>query len=214
MKKHVLLTLSLVCIHCFVFSQWTISADPVGGIPLEAKSYSGIKGTPYLLSDWSIGGVVLENGHNYDNLELLYDMLAGLLVFRDHMGHTKTFNTNVKSFFIYDSEQETDRNFIHVDELGFLEVLVDGNVPLYKKMVKSLVDEPASLGKVSNIKNVLTSESFYTRFEMEYVKLRQTPRAMGYLFPDGKAMAYIKKNRLNMKKEEDLITLFQAFRNL
>lgn len=202
--------LFLCLIICNVsVAQWTISADPVGGTPIKGQSYQGIKGSPYLFTDWTKGRVILSDGTSYANIDLLYDMLAEQLVFKDKAGNTLAFNKPVSGFSLIAPTTGDTLNFTQLSGVvGYLEVLVDGETPLYKKTAKSLVDQAATFGQPNQIKNVLTSSTYYTVENQQPVKFK-TIDDLKSLFSDQDVVGYSKQHRLNLKKEPDLIQFFE-----
>ncbi|SKB55247.1 hypothetical protein SAMN05660226_01919 [Parapedobacter luteus] len=200
-----------LCLGVFInasFGQWTISADPVGGTPIKGQSYQGIKGSPYLFADWAKGRVTLSDGSSYTNIDLLYDMLAEQLVFKDKAGNTLAFNKPVSGFSLIEPTTGDTLNFIQLSGVvGYLEILVDGEAPLYKKTVKSLVDQAATFGQPNQIKNVLTSSTYYTVVDQQLVKFK-TVDDLERIFPGENIAERQKQYRLNIKKEADLIRLF------
>ncbi len=199
---------------CFLFclisfasvAQIAISVDPVGGTPVTGEAYAEIKGSPYLYDDFVKGDVNLVNGKKYQDMELKYDAVAKKLIFLEK-GTSNYFKDPVKSFTL--KSPLGIQHFEAITEGGFVERLSEGATPLWKQTLKGMVeDRPYGSTKVQKIIN--TTNVYYSGKLTALAKLKTDKKSLLALFPE-KAQAleaFLKSNKLNLKSEQDLISVF------
>ncbi len=185
-------------------AQDAITGDPQKMASLYARVHVDVKGSPYLYDEWSNGSVYLTNGSKHENLELMYDVLEGKVLYKSTDGKTWEFTAPVASFNI-DGKAEFKKG-----ANGFYQILFDGDKPLYKKLTKNVL-EKRPYGS-SNIEKTVTNSTNYYIGDLKAPKRIKTDNAsVAALFgaDETKAKQYIKDHKLNVKKEEDLIKVFE-----
>jgi len=186
------------------------------GRPIMPKEYVNLKGSPYLYDDWVKGTVRLANGIEYKDIYLMYDQVKEELNFTYKDGKVQKFVDPVAQFTLEDRKFRRDligENNSLVD--GFYEVLVDGEIKLLKRSSKRIVDEltHAVATKERRIQEV-TSQ--YLLIKGELVKVKDNKNAVIKALGTHKAAleAYIQKENLKMKDEQDMVKLITYFNSL
>lgn len=189
-------------------AQYAVSGDPQGGTPMSAISYITMKGTPYLLPYWAKGEIRLENDKVLKNLQIQYDMLRDKVSFIDHTGAMMEPAKPLAYFEVFDSAIFNIRKFKRAESAGYYEILLEGEVPLYKKVTKSLVDGN-NLGTANTAKTVLESVSYYSIIEKKVHKIKLSRSSVSMIFNNSDEFAnYVNGEQINFKSEKDLIRLF------
>ncbi len=189
-------------------AQYAVSGDIQGGTPMKVVSNATIKGSPYLLVDWVPGSVVMANGHQLQGVQVMYNMIEDKLLIEDRYGKTLQLNEPAQSFEVIENEKV--RKFVRASPSGYYEILVLGKFPLYRKSMKSLVDEN-NLGTASNIKTVLESATYHTFSDDQFQKIKLTKKAISEIINHTGYHKFVDTEQINPKKEEDLIRIFKYF---
>ena len=189
------------------------------------NAYDGIKGTPYLNSSWSKGSLLMISGVRYEDMALKYDMMEDNVLVKTESGKTIFPNQgDVRSFnyldslgnehWFYDLGLSQEGRLAELK--GFFELLYQGKSSLYVKRGKHL-EHIESKGAYSSNKS-------YDEFrdnQLEYVLVNKESEVIGFkqgkknvltaLDDEGVMAEYAKKNKLNLKKEKDIIALVTYF---
>ena len=192
------------------------------------NAYDGIKGTPYLSSSWSPGGLIMRNGAQYKDLEVKYDMLEDNVLVKDKTGSPIFLVHGSVSSFQYHDELGAEHKFINLsisdnanfnEMTGFFEILFKGNSSLYMKRSKYL-KHVESLGAYSSNKSYdefrdNPPEYFLINNEEEITKFYRGKKSLlNALNDDGSLATYVKKKKRNLKKDEDIILLMEYYNSL
>lgn len=190
-----------------------VSADAVGGTPMTGQAYMNVKGSPYLYEDWEKGDVTLASGRKFESIDLMYDLIANQVIFKDSDGESKLFSQPIKTFNIVKSSE------IHSFERGmdgaFYEKLVTGNTTLWKRIAKSIIDEKP-YGSATLQRNILTNIYYYTGEIAQPVKFKTDKKSVLALLinKNNELEEFIKNDKINTRNEVDLIRLFQYYNSL
>ena len=111
-----------------------------------AKYVKVVEGSPYFRETWMRGMVTLSKGSRYDSILLRLDLLDNSLQFINLDGKEMIVTSPVRAIILHDSvtgkKYEFDNSvFLPVTnkiETGWYQLLADGQVALYKRMVKTL----------------------------------------------------------------------------
>lgn len=185
----------------------------------EVALYDGVSGNPFLLKDWSKGSVTSGTAVLKDQL-LKFDEIENRLLIKGDDGTARTFKTVINSFTIADKNK--DRVFasgfhkgIHNDNFTFFEVLAGEKVKFLKRNIKVISASTEYSGKV--VKNV-TSEIKYFISKPdkapELIKLGEAPLLETLGSKKSELISYAKANKLNLKREEDVVKLINYYNTL
>lgn len=187
------------------------------------NTYAGVKGSPFLFDYWSIGELVLIKDNSYIDVKMKYDMVEDNVLVQNNSGKsiypTKAI---VKSFHLMDSSGHT-YNYINIaladyssnliENSGFVELLYDGTNDLIVKRKKFLkhIDAQGGYSENKSYDEFRNSPSEYYWINKEGIAIelkRGKNNILKLLDETGDLASYVKKEKLNLKKEKDIILLF------
>ena len=225
--KNALKALSLALFACALFSldaaaQYTSTTD-MEARPGHEYNASTMIGSPYLHPDFAEGTITLSNGTIYEGVNIMYDQVRDVIVFKGKDGQVKELIEPVKEFTI---------NYIHnngklhktfrkgysgegVSADAFLEVLADGKTTLLKKTSKKIFDRKGYSSATID-REVQESEEYYIATGNKLTKVKKTKGSLLAAMP-GKAddlQSYIKTNALNLRNDSDIIKLVDHYNSL
>ena len=216
---------ALVCAAAASASAQFVALNDHMGVPVRAKSYTDVKGSPFLFEDWVRGTVTVANGTKFERVNLMYDQVADELVFKSEKGETKTFVDQVKEFSfkqekdnVLVSEKVFRNGFTPIDgakPYTFYEVLVDDKTKLLKRTSKSIMEE-MSYSSAVKVKSFQTSTSYYVARDNKLTKIKNDKKAVLAALGDKQTEleAYIKTKKPDLKKDEDLANLVAYYNTL
>lgn len=186
----------------------------------SSSRYSDVKGLPYLLKDWSIGSVKSSNNIEKKDLMLNFDEVRNELLIKGSNGNLLTVSPPAIEFTILD--KEVNRKFKlgftqtkSTDLTTFFEVLVEGKVMLLKRNKKGISENKEYSG---NIAKSITDDIRYflviTNNEPIQVKLDQKSIFSLLAEKETELTVYFKDNKLNIKKEDDVMKLINYYNKL
>ncbi len=197
--------LILLLLPFFSFSQIAMSIDPVGGIPLTGGPNPNIKGSPYLLEDWSKGDIILRNGENWKNWDIKVDLYSKIVIYKDLEGQLKKVVKPI-SAINFNNNGILSLVFLNND---IYQVIAPGNLSLLKRIHKT-VTESKDYTSSSTTKNYATSSDYFVlKPDGQIVKTKLSKGAIQSALPElsNDIAAYAKEHTL--KKEDDYVGLFE-----
>lgn len=207
----------LLIVICLVWgsanAQIAVSGDALGGTPLSGQAYMNVKGSPYLLDNWEKGSVTLASGKKFENLDLKFDQVINQVIFQDVDGSMKAFSQPIVAFTI--GKDINEHQFQRGLDGVFYEKLASGKVTLWKKNHKTIIDEKP-YGSASVQRNVLNNNTYYVGDVAQLTKIKTDKKSVLELLAD-KAVdieAYMKKEKLNPKTENDLVRVIFYYNGL
>ncbi len=174
-----------------------------------------VMGNPYLDQRWSISSLSLyENERQIDGNWTRFNIVNYEFEIRTESGVGVLPASRVKNVVLIDSVTKKPRAYVNFREIpdpskkvkkGFYEVLVDGNLKLFKQIdIEVLLPTyNAALNVGSKDYKMIRKEKFlYFDKEISVVK-RKTLESIG-----NSAKSFMKSQETDIEKEEDLIKLF------
>ena len=118
--------------------------DPGGSIPVEAKPYPDVEGSPYL-TDFSLGTIIFSKNDTVSDWLIAFNTMSHTLVY-EYEGKYREFKPGKILGFILDvdGEKQLYRSGFKIPEVKndrFVEVLVDGDITLVAHKYKEIVDQ-------------------------------------------------------------------------
>ncbi|UTA67701.1 hypothetical protein [Emticicia sp. 21SJ11W-3] len=211
--KLLIVSFGFVWLATNAHAQIAISADVIGGTPLTGQPYTNIKGSPFLLDTWEIGTVTMASGKKFENLSMMFDQVANMVIFRGADGQSKAFSQPVAAFTV--KKGADVYNFERSPDGVFYEKLLTGKITLWKKNQKSIIDEKP-YGSATVQRNILNNTSYYIGELSKLSKIKTDKKSIIALFGDkaGEVEIYIKKEKLGTKEDADLIRIFDYYNSL
>ncbi len=198
-----------------------------GNQVLKVNKYVDVDGTPYLYADWRPGTVTDNLGKKFTNVFIKYDAYSDAVEVNQN-GEVMILNGQLyPSFTIMLAEQGSNSVTVHnfnntfpnitLPESGYFEILVEGNIRLFKKYkVKFIEDNVANYGTTAIVKRFQMNESIFmvTDGGIQNIKLN-SKAVLNVLGEKSKpAEEFIKKEKIKIKTEADLIRLINYLNKL
>ncbi|MFD2246946.1 hypothetical protein [Pontibacter ruber] len=220
--KFTLCMLSLLLVSGFYTSSQAqvLQKNDMEGKVVHEYSTIDMQGSPYLHPEWASGTVTLANGRVYEGLELMYDQVKDMLLFKGKDNQPRELLEPVKEFKI--SYIQKDKPVAHIFRKGysgdgevnaFYEVLTDGKTSLLRRTTKAIFDRKG-YSSATIVREVQQKEDFFIASGDKLVKIRKDKKSvMNALAGDkDKLEVYIRANALNLREDEDLAKLI-AYHN-
>jgi hypothetical protein len=164
------------------------------------------EGIPFFLSNKQQKGSIEYDHVVFQNINLLYDELSGVVIMQDDDHNIQLLNEKISWFmisgfrFIYliNSGQNSS-----APPTGFYNILYDGHVSVLKKEIKQIREILAFSGEEKT--HVIDSRTnYYFKQNTDYAIVNTQNELLG-LFHDKKKeiQHFIKTNKLNFKKDPD-----------
>jgi len=194
------------------------------GIPLpEGK----VIGDTYLSTEWKRSVILLyEKNKLIEGFPVRYDIEADMLDIKGANGVKVLEGRKVKSFVWMDSSRTEPYYFINAKEfkvdgsslIGFFEVLVDGNSPLFKKVNVSVkkADYNVTLSMGSRDDKILKNAAYYLAEGTAAYEIPGSKKKFLQLLKSkaDEVESYMDSNGLSIKKEEELILICKYYNSL
>lgn len=235
--KALFLTLFLVCFSLFLHGQsnLTFMGAPVG-LPngnsnmalVMDNRYQGIKGSPRLFDKWYPAEIVLNGGQKHQNIPFKLDVFEKQeLITKNQMGDSLFIKEEMVSYFsIYNEDTKITHTFKRFKEKStdikpiFFDVLNEGKYSLLAKRYKNF--SPA------DFKGGYSVQKFYDEYtnatdlfvkmpEIEdLVKIKPNKKSILKVLSgkDKELSAFIDKEKLDLKNEQDLAKLFAYYNQI
>jgi len=191
-----------------------------GFISNKNLKYSEISGTPYLNNEFKKGTVLTSSGTLLDNYLLRYNMYDDQI---EYIQEGVVYELAPKSLvkraefdgliFVYIKYKNKGNS-----SEGFCEVLVEGKASLYRKHKIKFI--PPAQGLPYNESNpahfAQPEEYFYVSTGYPHVSNLINNKELSKILIDKKSETdlFISKNKLSVKKGEDLIKIFKYYNSL
>ena len=195
----------------------------INGVPLKEKKVNIVEGSIYLSDNWVKGSVKFKNGKSANDIELRFDQLNGLLVFRNDKNQEFTFVSDVAEFripYTLDGLQYPGvfrSGFPNVKGLRgntFLEVLFDGRVKLLKQTVKSLLETKAFYSATTE-STVVQESRYYIFKDGSLFPIKKDSADILKILKDQEQLnTYIKEKKPKLKDDQALIQLMTYYDSL
>ena len=174
-----------------------------------------VEGSPLLFKDWRMGKVVLKNHEQYDNVRLNFDAANDKFYFNKHDTVFELVNA-VEEIRVKDISNLNDSSndmvfknnidgYDAVKPKGFVEVLCNGKIPMFKQYTKIIEGENFTNGIITSTKKYVLHIEIFVISNNEILPVKLNPHFFDELTSEKKDQikAFVKSKRLNLKKETD-----------
>jgi len=171
-----------------------------------------VLGNPFLFQDWENIGVVYSEGNTHSLKKLNYN------IFSDDIGALKG-----KDFDLIYDKVKIDSFLINKKMFkkyykSFYEVIYNGSkITLLKKYEVNIIEGMFNpIDGTKEKSRFKTTDDFYLKKGNEIVKYVPSKKAISNVFDEHSDLVkkFIKKNKLSLKKEKDLIQIFKYYDQL
>ena len=192
-------------------------ADKVTGNLYRVNENPDVAGSPFFLDEWVPGIIYLKDGYRAEKFKLKLDLYSNELLFL-HEGKPLVVVNPVIEFVLNvpAGEQYLFRSgYFSVDdntEATYYQVLQEGQVTLLKQSRKIIIIKN-EYSQRSGVKEFTGSENYFiARPGKTPVKIKKDKASLVAAIGDvdGKLMAWVNKNGLRCKSEEDMKMVVKA----
>ena len=171
-----------------------------------------VKGNPFLFEDWNTKGVVYSNGKYFEVDKLNYN------IYKEEIGAMK----EKESVFAYDSKYidsvKINDTRLHKMNGKFYEVLEIGpKASLFKKYDTRIAEGQVDVTDQSKgPSRLVIMDDYYVFSQDQLVKFKPSKGNLEDVFGDQaqEMKKIMKEKKLNYKKQDDLIRIFEAYNSL
>ncbi|QCR23641.1 hypothetical protein [Pontibacter sp. SGAir0037] len=196
----------------------------VNGSTLRIGQYESINGSPYLYDEWERAIIKFADGEIFQVEKLKYDQISNQLIFSNKDGIAMAFIKPVVQFeFMSDSDDsKNNRKFkngypviLGGTEASYYEVLAEGKITLLKRSYKAIREEKSYNSATIN-KNIIENTNYfvYNTTDNKIMRFKKDSKGIMAILNNSKeAESYLKENKLDIKKDSDLIKLITYYNN-
>lgn len=219
-----LLVLSLMLISASAIAQSTspLFTDSRGTL-IKKDRYADVSGSPYLFEEWSNGSVKTKSGKVYNDLQLKYNILTQMLMFKNEEGESFSFVDPLQEFQITQKQGDAPKVFVSglpkTDEItdnSFLQKIAGGKISLFKRYHVDLNQSSGGYGAQKGEKSFITSFTYYILRDNVLKKISLSKKTLTSILPGIETEIYnfIREKKIDLKKDNDLKKLFDFANNL
>ncbi len=184
--------------------------------------YSELSGSPYLSSEWGKGIVKLANNKVTNGIDLKYDQIADVLLYKNSKDEVMEIAEPVAEFKIAVKTKKGEEQHLfrtgfkpvgNNKESSFYEVLSDGNVKFLKKTIKFITEEK-EYNSSTVVKKINDKIAYYiVKPDEAPILVSKSEKDILGAINDKKSELtnYIGENKLNLKKDEDILKLLEYY---
>lgn len=213
----------------FTFSTITCKAQDGGlevftdthGMPFTKKSFEDISGNPYLIDKWVPGTAQAASGLRFDNLKLKYDTYDNQLIFvYNDNDEPLMFKDNIKSFTLLSPlPLHFSKGFPAIDNQitdSYYQVLSNGRLTLLKHYGKVITQHKEYGNDATMFKSFQDITDYYLYTGHKMIKVKRSKSDILALMTDKSAdvNAFIGRNKISFKSDDDLAALFDYYNKL
>lgn len=224
MKKLFLLLLS------FPYCLWGQIINPqIEGITLAPLNTSGKKGIEdtYYINEWVEGSILINSeGKEIPVKQLKYDIAADKLISKSEQGIFEFPKSSLLRFSLNILNPKTSRlekhtfisglqGFAKYNPSNFFEVIYEGSKVKFLKKTYLDFQKNTSVSSYNSItdETVLRVEDYYIYYKDKAIEVKKNKKSILEALEGDKKQweEFIKNNKLNLKKDDDLIGLLKYF---
>jgi hypothetical protein len=176
------------------------------GFPYSGYSFAFAEGYPFFLSDKEQKGSICYDNVEYQGVDLQYDELKGVVIFKDESHRIQLLNERISGFTIGDYpfiRMVPDSLNHNAPEPGFYNVLYEGKTGVLKKETKT-IREIFSYSSGERTRVIDKQITYYLIRNNEYSPVYSQKDLLNYFSPRKKDIQrFIKANKLDFKKDSD-----------
>ncbi|GGH13256.1 hypothetical protein [Pedobacter zeae] len=189
----------------------------IAGRPLIPNKYAEIKGDIYFNENWSKGYVISADGKKNNTYFLKYDEIEDVPVYLSKE-EAYTFVDRIIEFSLIDDSgiavifRNGFKPSSKTTEQSYFQVIYDGDIKLLKKNIKNIIED-REYNSATTVKKITTSPLYFLiDYSQNIIQIkRDTKSILGVLGKNEAVSNYMKENKLDLKKDPDLIKLLTFY---
>jgi len=190
-----------------------------GGSNLIIRENFDTSGSEFAFDEWETGAVVNLDDSVHECESVNYHTIEEVFYVKiEDDQYMKLNKLNFKKVQIERDDKLVEfKNIVHDDIIFSSEVLYEGsNISLYKRYVgsKSLNDKSSSYSQATTRYSIKKAKEYYIRIGDEIQKLPKKGKKIIEVLNKPSLKSYSKSEKLNLKKDEDLIQLMGQYDKL
>jgi len=188
--------------------------------------YEGVRGTPYLKNVWQNAQIISIEGKVYNNVPLKYDVYSNLLAVKNSKGDSiSTETTNTKEFtwigtgmtFVKEPLLDNTTDLKNFGRL-YQQIFKGNKTTLLKNYRKELLKADYQGGYNANRRydELIDETDYYLKKDTQIEKIKLNEKNIVKFLADKEKEVkdFIKKQKLNLKNETDVVKLLQYYETL
>jgi hypothetical protein len=188
--------------------------------------YEGVRGTPYLKNVWQNAQIISIEGKVYNNVPLKYDVYSNLLAIKNSKGDSiSTETTNIKEFtwigtgmtFVKEPLLDNTTDLKNFGRL-YQQIFKGNKTTLLKNYRKELLKADYQGGYNANRRydELIDETDYYLKKDTQIEKIKLNEKNIVKFLADKEKEVkdFIKKQKLNLKNETDVVKLLQYYESL
>lgn len=193
------------------------TVQDINGKVYRVTALAEVSGDPYFYPDFVKGSIRFKSGKPVESIQLKYDLLADALLYQDSKGVLMEVTDPVVEFTLANKLSGQPpvlfRNgFKPVGKYtnqSFYEVLWDGKIKLLKKTLKYITEDLEYTGVKQKVIN--DKIAYYLIKGGETIPVNTNEKSISSVLGVSKTdlTAFIKENKLDLKKDSDLARLIE-----
>jgi hypothetical protein len=176
------------------------------------NAYQQIRGSAFLISDWTLGDVYFKNGINVKNVNLKIDLYSHqVIMYQDILKRIVTLDKKeVTTFVLKDQGKERKFNLENITRSKsastdglYVEILTEGKIVFQKVYYKERIFLTTPVKPF--IYEFVDGKEYRLKYNSKDIIISLNKRTLYKLFPENKQelKQYIRNLHLKLKKEED-----------
>ncbi|RYF18769.1 MAG: hypothetical protein EOO42_14995 [Flavobacteriales bacterium] len=206
--KRSLLSITLILSATISYSQ---SVQDVSGKVYKAKSTNTLNGSTFIFNQFLNGELKLIDNKEIKTVNLNYDALDNLVLYKDKDGTVKEVAEPISSFVVNDVSggKEFKRNFLAIaagkENSIFYEVLYQKEFSILKRVIK-YIEQESGYNAGSGEATVKEKTNYFKYQDGKLTSITKNQKGFLNLFQSNQqlAKAYIELKKLNLNKDEDI----------
>lgn len=191
----------------------------MSGEPLRERKYKDVQGSPYLTEDWALGKMIKKDNSRTEPILVRYNIYEDKVEYKFEGKPYILNDINVKGveFTLVDADGIStfyifEKGFKQIEEYNensYFSVLYSNKVKFIQKITNKPTDITTTYGTTTSITKFIRGDKyFFVKEDGEIISVKRTNSAILKVLDNKEIDSYIKKNKLNIKNDKDLVMIF------
>jgi hypothetical protein len=204
-----------------IISNAQLLRDPISGSYYVEQRDIDLRGTPFLYDEWRPAYILYSDGLQLKNVQVKFSVYKNKPLFNRNDSLFE-FVKEVDEFILYNPEGDSvifRKGYAGMEGITaktYLQVVQEGKVGLVKLLTKQMIERKEFNSATPIIELSSTSGTLYLVQGDKLVKVKKDDDALKQTMKDkwDVIAAYVKQNKLSLKKEQDIATVVQYYNSL
>lgn len=178
------------------------------------NEYVQIRGNAFLTENWSMGDILLKDGHTIKDIQFKLDAYKQrLLIYQEYLRRIVILDKHlIQSLTLYENGEnmlfileESYKTRASSEDGSFLKILLKGEISFYKLYSRDVIPLGASQGVFLDEFSEEINYYIYENGKYEHVRISKSFVINRYPQFKDEMKRFIRKERLQVKKEKDFV---------